>query len=96
MVVEELSPPTVRLDLEEGAVVFALRLPCPIALDMPASAVDPLVDVAGCQDEPAARVLPIEHVEVHAEALDVGVRVVTPEVLEKWLALTDGLLDRPP
>ena len=94
VVLDELFPPAIRLDLEEGPVVRALGLSCVITFDVPTPAVDPTVDVAGCEDELAARILAIEQVEVHAEPLDVGVRVVVAEVLEEWLVLTDRALDR--
>ena len=94
VVLDELLPPTIRLELEEGPLVVALRLPCVIALDVSTPAVDPTVDVADREDELATRILAIEQVEVHAEPLDVGVRVVVTEVLEEWLVLTDRALDR--
>src|SRR5439155_1881233 len=64
--------PRVLVDGEESAPVVAGGLASAIGLDVPAPALDPLADGAHGQDEPAARVLPVEEVEVRPEGQDVG------------------------
>ena len=90
---DELLSPPLGLDLEERPVVLAQLAPFAVALDVAPPAVDPLVDGSRREDEPAAGVLVVEHVEVDAQPLDVGVGVMVFEVGQQRLTFLDGSLD---
>ncbi len=83
---DSLGGPARVVDDEERAAVLAACSALDVGLDVAPAAVEPLVEVAHGQDELAARVLPIEDVEVRAERQDVGVRVGVVDVVEQRTA----------
>src|SRR5262245_18030319 len=92
-----LPSPGVLVDDQEVAVVLAGRVADDVSLHMAAAAVDPVVDRANGEDEAAARVLAVEHVEVLGQRLDVGERVDGGvEVRQERSTLGERGLDGPP